>query len=73
MKTLHEQLVELRRELRLRQHFYPIWCNENRKGYNWEICRHRIECVESTIAVIEKQIMLEEASSDLFKRQEVGG
>lgn len=67
--SLHDCAVEARRELRLREYHYPRWLREWRKGYTKEICDHRIACMERIAAEMEKLKLLEEASTDLFKRQ----
>lgn len=70
MKTLQEQLTAAKRELALalRKNAYPKWLIQGKPGWTADKVRHEIECMESIQATLERSILLEEASNDLFQR-----
>lgn len=69
MKKLADQLAEIKRELGKRKYFYPEWIRIGR--IKADVAAHRIECMECTAELLERQIQLEEAGNDLFKRAEL--
>ena len=69
MKTLREQLAEVKRELGKRRYFYPQW--ERERKIKPDVAKHQLEAMEAVAETLEKMLHLEEASSDLFKRAEL--
>jgi len=68
MKTLTEQLAEVKREIGKRKYFYPQWIRSGK--IKREVAMHQLETMKAVAETLEKMIHLEEASSDLFKWQE---
>jgi len=68
LKTLREQLAEVKREIGKRKYFYPQW--ERSGKIKLEVAMHQLEAMEAVAETLEKMIHMEEASQDLFKWQE---
>lgn len=52
MKTLHEQIKSIERELAMRRRVYPRLIHEGRMRV--ETAQHEIECMESILLTLQK-------------------
>jgi hypothetical protein len=52
--TLDEEIKELKRELHTRERVYPDWSKGPNPKLKPDVADHRIACIKSTIARLEK-------------------